>query len=309
VSTFLAHGIAGWTALEVARSLQPEEWKGRRWPWVFATLSTVPDWDGALCAIFGAQNMSFLELGDGFDPHRALTHTLIFAVLAGALVSIPGAWGLSRERWLRRWLWFSCAIALHPVLDYFTANGAGMPFLYPFSRSRFLAPVDLLPIPGYSFSARTLAGLLFNAGTWDCFAWETTILAPFLLAVRIRRARSCGDSVHTSLARPLTIAVFAALFLAACYYTQGMTLRWIDEAHGDVRMPPLWYTIGRAAFMLLQMTLASMLLARGIRSRWKPELSTAARSVSFVIVMLLAISTSGLALRGLHAWMVLASRH
>jgi LexA-binding, inner membrane-associated putative hydrolase len=141
MSTIFAHAIAGVTVLEVARRARPGEWTERHWPWTFAALSILPDCDSVLTALFGEDHVSFLRIAGG-DSHRGLTHTLLFAVCTGLLVSI--AVSRARGEFLRRWLWLSAAVALHPVFDSFTAGGAGMPFFFPFSSRRFRSDVALM---------------------------------------------------------------------------------------------------------------------------------------------------------------------
>jgi membrane-bound metal-dependent hydrolase YbcI (DUF457 family) len=293
MSTIFAHAIAGVTVLEVARRARPGEWTERHWPWTFAALSILPDCDSALTALFGEDHVSFLRIAGG-DSHRGLTHTLLFAVCTGLLVSI--AVSRARGEFLRRWLWLSAAVALHPVFDYFTAGGAGMPFFFPFSSRRFQSDVALLPISGYSFSAGGLVNLAFSPWTWMCFAWEATIFVPLLLIARMARGRRNGAPGAEILQQRASIACLVALALASSFHAY-----WLAEVSALRRFYPEHSDSSRVEamkllFAVVQLTLPFVLLVRAVGKR----LGWSARRVAprdwVVIAMLIAISSTALLL-------------
>lgn len=78
MSTFRAHGLAGCTALEAARALRPDDGQGRRWPWVFASLSILPDLDGARAR----SGREFLES----TPSMSLVRAMLLAISSSAIV-------------------------------------------------------------------------------------------------------------------------------------------------------------------------------------------------------------------------------
>lgn len=107
---------------------------------------------GVLCAIlldldaigrpFGRGDVTFL------GGHRAITHSLAFAVLLGAVV----AWTTFRDpRWDQQRVriagFLITATALHGVLDAFASYGDGVTLLWPFSTERYSSPWQPLKGP------------------------------------------------------------------------------------------------------------------------------------------------------------------
>jgi len=94
----------------------------------------VPDLD-AIGRPFGLGDLSFL------GGHRALTHSLPFAVVLGVAV----AWFAFRHSAARGSLsriaaYLVLATASHGILDAFASYGEGVAFLYPVSTGRYAAP-------------------------------------------------------------------------------------------------------------------------------------------------------------------------
>jgi inner membrane protein len=105
---------------------------------VLAVSAAIPDLD-ALGRPFGYGDVAVL------GGHRALTHSLTFA----ALMSLFAGWRLQPRpavlaSLVRLWAAVFIAVASHGVLDAFTAYGAGVAFLAPWSWTRFHAPWPLL---------------------------------------------------------------------------------------------------------------------------------------------------------------------
>ena len=106
---------------------------------VFAVVALSPDLD------FLALNFPEGSAGTPLE-HRVMTHSLAFALVAGALL---GGAMTSRGRRLHGVVWTVLALASHGVLDALTDNGPGPRLLWPFSRS----PVQFAwhPLPGTEF--------------------------------------------------------------------------------------------------------------------------------------------------------------
>ena len=73
--------------------------------------------------------------------HRALTHSLIFAIVVGAIT----AWWVSRDRdqksaLFRLFVTFALATATHGVLDALSEYSVGIEFFAPFSQHRYRFP-------------------------------------------------------------------------------------------------------------------------------------------------------------------------
>jgi len=80
-----------------------------------------------------------------FWGHRGFTHSLLFAVITGALAAVA----ISRPiggKTVRIWLYFSLCVASHGVLDAFTNGGLGVAFFSPFIDERFffsITPIEV----------------------------------------------------------------------------------------------------------------------------------------------------------------------
>lgn len=106
---------------------------------VFALVALSPDLD------FLALNLPHGSEGTPLE-HRVMSHSLAFALLAGALL---GGTVAPQGRRLHAVLWTTVALTSHGVLDALTNNGPGPQLLWPFSRS----PIQFAwhPLPGTQF--------------------------------------------------------------------------------------------------------------------------------------------------------------
>jgi inner membrane protein len=158
--TIFSHTIA---ASAVAR------WWGHRlpvrfWTWT-AVCAILPDID-VMAFAFG------IPYGDMFG-HRGFTHSLLFAVLVGAVA----AWHLSHplhpshpshlSHRAKLFFWFTAVTASHGVLDAMTNGGRGIAFFAPFTDHRYFfpwRPIQVSPIGVGFFSARGLRVLASESG-------------------------------------------------------------------------------------------------------------------------------------------------
>ncbi|MBI3271557.1 MAG: metal-dependent hydrolase [Planctomycetes bacterium] len=192
----------------------------RRWPWLFVLGAVLPDIDSILMPLAGERRVAFLNVAGGVDAHRGLTHTLVFALAAGLFLFACGRSGLPRAP-----LAFApalvLAVALHPALDWAMADGAGLPFLWPFSDRRFRSPWPLVPSAYYAVSLADLAELVRSPGTLRGFFLEGGIFLPWYVAARrLREARDGSLAVPASrMARDLALlALLSAASVAATYH-------------------------------------------------------------------------------------------
>ena len=127
--SIIAHAVAGAALATAALSPRPVH---RRVCITGAVLAAVPDID-AIGRPFG--NLAIETL---FGGHRGFTHSVVFAVLLGAIV----AWGLFRApQWTgfhrRLWVAFALAMASHGVLDALSTIGNGVAFWAPVSWAHY----------------------------------------------------------------------------------------------------------------------------------------------------------------------------
>jgi len=106
--------------------------------------------------------------------HRGATHSIAFAMLAGAaaaaLLAREGRWSFSRIALV------ACLVAIsHPLLDAMTDGGLGVALLWPFSNARFFAPwrpIPVAPLGARMLSTRGLHVLWIEAiGSLPLLAW------------------------------------------------------------------------------------------------------------------------------------------
>jgi len=126
--SIFAHAIAG---AALGSAFAPRRASRRVWL-AAAICAALPDID-ALGRPFGN-----LRYEAAFGGHRGFTHSVVFAVLLGALV----AWGLSREARSKQvplglWATFAVATASHGVLDALSTIGRGVAFWAPFSWAHY----------------------------------------------------------------------------------------------------------------------------------------------------------------------------
>jgi len=114
--------------------------------------------------------------------HRGASHSLMFALLVGALIG-----GTVRARGGRALCTTGFAIAVlasHGLLDTLTDGGLGCALLWPFSHTRFFAPVTPIPV------APIGRGLLSWWGA-RVFAVELVLFAPLIAYALWPRRLSC----------------------------------------------------------------------------------------------------------------------
>jgi membrane-bound metal-dependent hydrolase YbcI (DUF457 family) len=128
----IAHGLAAAAVVTLAYRGRPP----RGAALAAAVCAILPDVD-AIGRPFGRGDVSWL------GGHRALTHSLVFAAVIGAVTTV-GFWRrpelVSWRRRLTLGAWLSAAIALHGALDALSTYGEGVEFLAPFSNLRMKAP-------------------------------------------------------------------------------------------------------------------------------------------------------------------------
>ena len=132
-----------------------------------AVLAALPDADALFIAWIPYEH----PLG-----HRGLTHSLLFAAVAGT----AAAFLLARYRWAegiavgKLALVFSLTMASHGVFDAMTNGGLGIAFFAPFDNTRYFFPWRPIPVAPLSLhglaNTRGLRLLLWEAGMFGTFA-------------------------------------------------------------------------------------------------------------------------------------------
>jgi len=148
--------------------------------WILSAIcAMLPDLD-VVSFYFGISYASVLG-------HRGITHSILFAILVGVVVSALFFYR-SEIAWWKLALYFAGVTVSHPLLDMFTNGGLGVALLAPFSNERFFfpwRPVQVSPIGGGFFSERG-AVVIMSEFVW---IWVPSILIVTLswLARRKRR--------------------------------------------------------------------------------------------------------------------------
>ena len=153
MATILSHGIA---ALALGKGFTGERMPMRFWL-ASVVCAMLPDID-VIGFGFG------IHYGDMLG-HRALTHSLVFALL----ISIVTVALLFRDTnpfskdWFSLVIYFFVVTASHGVLDALTNGGLGVAFFAPFSNARYFfpwTPIEVSPIGLRFFSSRGLVVIL-----------------------------------------------------------------------------------------------------------------------------------------------------
>ena len=177
-----SHAIA---AVTIGKGVQPA--KAVWWYWVLgAALSAVPDLD-VIGFSFG------VHYGDVMG-HRGFTHSIFFAVVLAAIVSLA----LIRQCRIsfgRLFVYLFLAIASHGVLDAMTNGGLGVAFFSPFSNRRYffpIRPIQVSPIGAGKFFGPKGLAVLRSELLWVWLPAMATFLiftlVRFLLATRQKAA-------------------------------------------------------------------------------------------------------------------------
>lgn len=152
---------------------------GRRF-WILTALAAIlPDFD-VVAFYFG---ISYANL----FGHRGITHSLVFAIVIGAL--IPRLFFARVEvPWWKLALYFAGITFSHPILDMFTNGGLGVALLAPFSNERFFfswRPIEVSPLGVGFLSGRGLA-VIMSELIW---IWIPSILVVTLSWLMRRKDR------------------------------------------------------------------------------------------------------------------------
>jgi inner membrane protein len=143
----VGHVMVGMAAARAYRRKQLTRWSIVTSMVFWSGLSLLPDAD-VVGFRFG------IAYADAWG-HRGATHSLLFAVVLGAVLGLLGPlFGVSRTRTA---LCATLVLMSHGLLDTLTDGGLGCALLWPFDRTRFFAPwqpIPVAPIGRGFFSAR-----------------------------------------------------------------------------------------------------------------------------------------------------------
>ena len=120
--------------------------------------------------------------------HRGASHSLLAAVAGGVLAGL--LWTRGRRNW-RAVALGTLALASHGLLDTLTDGGLGVALLWPWSDTRYFAPVRPLPVA-------PIGARLFSARGWSVMGTELLLFMPcwlYALWPRRRHGREEGGPV------------------------------------------------------------------------------------------------------------------
>jgi len=141
----------------------------------------------AACAMLPDADALSFEFGVRYDSmfgHRGITHSILFALVLGALVSILFYSHSQVPKW-KVGLYFAAVTATHPLLDMLTNGGRGVALLAPFSAERFFfpwRPIEVSPIGLGFFSDRGI-DVILSEFLW---IWIPSAII-FIVALLVRR--------------------------------------------------------------------------------------------------------------------------
>lgn len=99
---------------------------------------------GVVCSILPDADVITFQYGipyESFWGHRGFTHSLLFALLVGVLITLV-FYGVSTKKSAMLWLmvYFSICTASHSLLDAMTSGGLGVAFFSPWDNTRYFLP-------------------------------------------------------------------------------------------------------------------------------------------------------------------------
>jgi inner membrane protein len=169
--SIFTHAVAG---LAMARTSAPRDYRWKL-PSAAALSAMVPDLD-AIGHMAGVPYESFWG-------HRGFTHSIVFALVWGALL----AWLFFRKSTWLAWLLIALATVSHPLLDMCTNGGLGCALFAPFDNARLFfpwRPIKVAPLG---------VGAFFSAHGWAVLrsemVWVWLPSAVVILGARAPRAR------------------------------------------------------------------------------------------------------------------------
>jgi inner membrane protein len=120
--------------------------------------------------------------------HRGLTHSLFFALLLSALISVAVGWKKSVGIKLGAFLFLFICTASHGALDAMTNGGLGVAFFSPFNTTRYFSPfrpIAVSPIGVRGFFQGHGLDILVNEFKW---VWVPSMFL-FLVFTLFQRGR------------------------------------------------------------------------------------------------------------------------
>lgn len=138
---------------------------------------------GIICSIIPDADVISFSLGipyGDFWGHRGFTHSLVFALIFGALISFL-LYPKQRKKWsgLILWLYFFFATASHSLLDAMTSGGLGVAFFSPFDNTRYFLPwrpIKVSPIGAENFLSEWGLMVLKSEAIWIGIPCLATII-------------------------------------------------------------------------------------------------------------------------------------
>ena len=117
----------------------------------------------------------------GMTPHRGASHSLVFAFIFSFIAWIVVSRGGKRGGYLLPVALFAASL-MHPLLDYLMGCGPKVPFFWPFEKTGYLSPVQIIPTAYYSKSIKGLIRLLIHRESLMGLIFELMIFIPLLIA-------------------------------------------------------------------------------------------------------------------------------
>ena len=142
-----------------------------------------------LCSILPDADVASRWFGVRYEDmwgHRGITHSLLFAVVLGAVAATRLDRDWNKDGWKLTALFF-VATASHGFLDAFTNGGRGIAFFAPFDRTRYFfpwQPIEVSPIGATRFFTLRGQTVMFSELKW---IWPPSLLIGAILFFANRR--------------------------------------------------------------------------------------------------------------------------
>lgn len=153
---------------------------------------------GIACSILPDADVISFAFGipyEAFWGHRGFTHSLVFALLTGLLLTfLFYRRSLSDGSWLAYITYFTLCTASHSVLDALTNGGLGVAFFLPWDATRYFfpwRPIKVSPIGVENFFSEWGASVLLSEWLW--IGMPCLII---LFITNILRKKKSGQKVY-----------------------------------------------------------------------------------------------------------------
>jgi inner membrane protein len=181
--TIFSHALTGFIATRIAG---PDPSHQGRIAATCAVLAALPDTDAFFRDSLPREHLL---------SHRGLTHSILFAIVAGLGFALMLRFWMTSERFdtWKLWVLFAVTIASHGFFDAMTTGGSGIAFFAPFDNTRYFFPWRPIPV-----SPMSAEGLLTPRGA-HLLQYEAALFGTFAIGAALWRSKNRERQIGASI--------------------------------------------------------------------------------------------------------------